>query len=430
MGGSAVRFFLARALSPRVQVNARWIGINAATRKAFAISGKEPGCPLLAQLAEGGAGQDMALERARASLGLADTLPDNHYLTWFRTINAGYPFLDYSKEETRTLDADLMEAYAAAAPPPPLSTGWSGDRICLPQGRLDQVGAAQEPSIDLVSAWLRLSAGITHTTQLRHSVAAFRTSPSGGARHPTDIGVRVGDGWPSDLAGSWWYDGLSHEFVRSACEHPKAKNSARSAVAIFPIASHVRRAMWRYRDARAIRPVAIDAGHVVETLVTVIQASGWTAWWDPTPGFVNDNGDLDPVFGYVIATRDAEQPQFAAARPLTSGAMRSGRYRTNPFISLIPGRGGITGENHLRNAAPASLSSGMIDALAWSIPSSRRDRPTTHEDLLHRFLTKNELNVLLQAGLLLDEIEGDALWREAKTWFDHDWYLSLLVLAT
>src|SRR5688572_32356434 len=39
---------------------------------------------------------------------------------------------------------------------------------------------------------------------------------------------------------------------------------------LFRSASHVHRAMWRYRDVRSFRPVIMDAGHIVETLLAVI----------------------------------------------------------------------------------------------------------------------------------------------------------------
>lgn len=425
----AVRFFLARALSPRVQANGRWIGVNALRRKAYAISGKEPGSPLLATLAGGSAASDPAYERAAAQLGLGEDLAEPGYLPWFRALNEGYPFLDYSQASTQAVDAELMGAYAAAEPPPPVATSWPGRRLALPEGRLEQNGAAQPPSLELMAAWLRLAAGATHLAPIRHSIAAYKTSPSGGARHPTDLGIGVGAAWPEALRGGGWYDGVDHALA--AGETPPAAPAAADdpRAVVFTVSSHVRRAMWRYRDPRAVRPVAIDAGHVVETLVGVIRASGWRAWWEPAPGFTQAGGDLDPVFGYVLAAPAGECPARGPSPRLVREARAAGPFRSNPLISLTPSGSGMRAENHAWPDSSLSVSPAMIDALAWSTPSSRNDRPTRPDDLIERYVSEAELEALIGCGLLLDLDEGDALWAAAKPWFDHDWYLSLLALA-
>jgi hypothetical protein len=403
--------------------------VNARHRKAYAISGKEPGSPLLAMLAAGEASSDGAANQAAVQLGLGESLPDPGYLVWFRALNEGYPFLDYSKSATQVVDAELMGAYAAAEPPP-VATTWSGGRLALPEGRLAQGSDAQAPSLELMAAWLRLAAGATHLVPIRHSVATYKTSPSGGARHPTDIGIGVGAAWPDALRGGGWYDGVAHDLApgETAPAVPAAAAADPRSV-VFTISSHVRRAMWRYRDPRAIRPVAIDAGHVVETLIALIGASGWRAWWEPTPGFTRAGGDLDPVFGYVLAAPAGPPPARGPSSSLVREARGAGSLRSNPLFSLVPGGSRILAENHLAPGPPLAVSPGMIDALAWSTPSSRNDRPTRAEDLIDRYVSPEELDALVASGLLLDLDDGDILWRSAKPWFDHDWYLSLLAFA-
>jgi hypothetical protein len=430
VGASAVRFFLARAVSPRVQANARWIAINAKRRRAFSVSGKEPGSPLLGFIASGRAELNHSFETAAATLGVDEQVSQSGYLYWYRILNHGYPFLDYSKSETLVADAELMAAYAAGADAPPLATNRHGFRYRLSPGSLERHHEqAQTASESLVAGWLQVVGGITHVLPLSHSQAAFRTSPSGGARHPTDIGLYLGDGWAGELQGSWWYDPLDHELIRSDSRSYEIEELD-GPIAVFTISSHVRRAMWRYRDARAYRPIVIDAGHIIETLLTVISYTGWHASWVPAPGLIEADDDFDPIFGYVIATRTYRVPHLRhnalpKPEPRTTAIESSDSYRTNPLISLVPTAEGIVGENHLTGTNLA-LSAGMIDALAYATPSSRRDRPTTASHLTGLNLDSQELQQLVQGGLLLSEAWGDEIWSRSQAWSDHDWFVSLL----
>lgn len=426
---SAVRFFLSAALSPRVQAASRWIAINATSRKSFSISGKDSGCPFLWFLASGRDSDFTApFEAAVKSLGVDETIASTSFLDWYRQLNHGYPFLDYSKEETRLLDTDLMAAYAATEQAPPIITERAALGRSLAHGKLEfGVSKPQEPSENLIAGWLRAAAGITQVRHLFHSTIAFRTSPSGGARHPTDLGLHLSGDWPAGLAGNWWYDPLDHKLMPTPDEHLTRVSTTSPTSAIFIVSSHVRRAMWRYRDARAFRPVIIDAGHVVETLLSVIAYTGWIGWWRPAAGFVESAGDLDPVFGYIIATPNKQPVDVSIDSPTLINRNTTGRLRTNPLISLRAATQEVVGENHFNHGSPITLTPSMIDTLAYATPSSRNDRPTAISDIQTRYsITTAELDALVNAGLLLPEAEGDRLWTLTRMWSKHDWFLSLL----
>src|SRR5205807_833371 len=122
----AVRVFLAAALSPRVQAATRWIGVNAVSRRAFALSGKDSGSPLLHWLCRGqrsggptNGPSDEAFVAAADRIGAHDQLDARGFLGWYRALNDDYPFLDYSSDDARTADSRLMAAYAAQGDPPP-----------------------------------------------------------------------------------------------------------------------------------------------------------------------------------------------------------------------------------------------------------------------------------------------------------------------
>src|SRR4051812_24388108 len=108
----AVRFFLSRVLSPHVQGGSRWLAVNAVKRQAFMVAGKDSGSPFLGWLAEGRQGTTPEFEGAAEHLGIDQTIDAKSFLGWYRQLNFGYPFLDYSVDDGRHADARLMEAYS------------------------------------------------------------------------------------------------------------------------------------------------------------------------------------------------------------------------------------------------------------------------------------------------------------------------------
>lgn len=426
---SPVRFFLASALGPHIQASGRWVGVDARSRRAFALSGKDSSSPLLQWLAEGRPAEGAPDIGAVVSrLGVDDRIPGRHFRDWYRALNNGYPFLDYGRGDALAVDADLMCAYATRSDQPPPSTPRSGARRALPPGRLHAAGIPQERNADLLAGWLRIAAGVVRLRPSTHGTVAHKTSPSGGARHPTDLAVTVGAGWPDGLAGDWWYDPLTHELAERGWTVPCAAPVEPDGV-VFAVTSHVKRAMWRYRDVRAFRPLLIDAGHVIETLLIILASTGWKAGWYPSAGFVRAHGeDSDPVLGYVTASPRSRVPAFAPARRSPDTADPGLALRTNPLMSLTVADGvGLVAENH-GSGQVQLVTAAMVEALAYATPSSRGDRPTTPVEIVTRTgLDVRSLANLVRAGLLVDLADGDRLWEQGRPWFVHDWFLSLLM---
>jgi len=433
--GSSVRvpsrFFLSAALSPHVQGASRWTAVNAKTRKGFAIAGKDGGSPLLAWLASGRpvGGDRSAFTTAVAQLGLDESLGGAGYLGWYRALNADYPFLDYAEPDALASDSRLMAAYATEAEAPPYRTPWPQAGRCLPPGRISCAPGPDPLSVELLAAWLQIAAGFTGTRDIRNLRIAHRTSPSGGARHPTELLIQVGREWQRALNSThqlYWYDGAEHALCPS--DAPPSATALGDEALRVTIVGHVRRPMWRYRDVRALRPVVIDAGHVVETLLTAVHAAGWQASWRAEPGTVVLAGDLDPTFGSIAinSSTDFRQDPEGNLGLFDRFATTSGPYRTNPLLNLFPTADTIRAEVPSL-ATTVELSPAMIDALAYATPSSRGDRPTLRADLLERFaLTDSQLDGLCETFLLLDANNGDDLWSTCRSWFKHGWLPSLI----
>jgi len=400
--------------------------VSALTRSAFVVGGKDGGSPFLRWLADGRTAAAPEYDRAAVHVGVDETIDGNGYLAWYRRLNFDYPFLDYAVEEGRRADERLMDAYSEAGSPPTPTTERDGERRALPSGGIEVPadGAAAAPGDALLGAWLQAVAGYKATSPGRRGPILHRTSPSGGARHPTDLGVALGPAW-GDLVGQWWYDPSEHCLIGGAL--PAGAPDGRGVV--FTVTSHVTRAMWRYRDVRAFRPVLYDAGHVIETLISVLRLTGWGARWAMTPSFLETSSGFDAALGHVAAAPGAAPPApVAAARE--ERAAGEGMLRTNPFLSIVAEGSRLIATNHLRPREHTAVSGAMIDALAYATPSSRRDRPTDSRSIAHASgATEGDLAALCDAGLMAGAEEGDRLWQGIRPWSAHDWFLSALVHA-
>ncbi|MFF2657690.1 hypothetical protein ACFVUH_10045 [Kitasatospora sp. NPDC058032] len=423
-----VRIFPARAMGPQVQANARWIAVDAASRQAYVLSGKDGECPLLTWIAKGRARDtEQDFVSAARGIGLREwpPAPAAGILGFYRRLNLNYPFLDYSVEESHQVDRSLMDGYAGHAAPPPVATPREGPRLGLDDAPLvvTPCGAAP-PQAALLSAWLSAAARITGRRQGRHGPIVLKTSPSGGARHPTDLGVIVGDGWPGELRGAWWYDGDQHALARADQDLRLEVDVPAGGIAVV-LTSHVERAMWRYRDVRAWRPVLIDAGHVLETLDLAVRATGWHTAWLPLPAFAGG----DPVLGVLAATPRPAEVQ-ARALPGLRTATADDEYRTSPFLSLVPAADGLYADVHGEPGTPLPLTPAAVTALAYANPSTRGDRPSTLPEISRNSgAAMDELRTLAAAGALLPAEQARAAWSTATPWTNAGWLPSLLVHA-
>src|SRR2546430_2637446 len=132
-----VRILLAKAVAPRLQANTRWIALDS-SRKAFALPGKDKECAILSWLAQARPTNDQPLQAAAIMLGVGENprpIQKLDYLSWYRQLNYGYPFLDYSKGETFEADQALMSAYSDNKSQPPVATPRSGESVGLRPGR-------------------------------------------------------------------------------------------------------------------------------------------------------------------------------------------------------------------------------------------------------------------------------------------------------
>jgi SagB-type dehydrogenase family enzyme len=140
-------------------------------------------------------------------------------------------------------------------------------------------GAAPVP-FAVMSELLQHSLAVTHETQ--HPILGtqvLRTSPSGGARHPTEAYV-VALNVEGVSPGVYHYNTRDHslELLRPgvfgeevvALSHRQARLDRAGAVMFF--STRWARHQWKYRYARSYRMVMFDVAHLVQTHLLVASA--------------------------------------------------------------------------------------------------------------------------------------------------------------
>ncbi len=244
---------------------------------------------------------------------------------YYHNYTHDYPFKDYSIPRAWKDDQELMQTYADHDDVPDKYKTYQGLRtIALPvpdKELMDGVkfGASnQEYPLDLetLSVLLYLNAGQIGTVELPViGESLLKTSPSGGARHPTETYI-----YASDVAGL--EAGLYHYCVK---EHSLKRIESKKRIAlvekcfsdfsptrgfdarlIFILSECFKRSMWRYREPRSMRAVLFDLGHVVSTIKHVGTSFGFDVK-------ASDNFDEDIMRDELLIDDTTEMPMYMIA---------------------------------------------------------------------------------------------------------------------
>ena len=254
---------------------------------------------LLNQLLE----QDVLLEcetrEERRDRAIANQWPWDVEARWFhyrtRRTRFGY---DLATERAQLL------AHAATQPPPPPFTDLGPPHLELPAPRRltadlgDTLGrrrtcrrfSSRPITLQQLATVLHATWGVTERrTDPGVGPLVLKTSPSGGARHPTEVycvALNVRD----LRAGVYHYCagrhaltptgaavdsvGLTRTVVDVVTQQPWAGHAA----AVFLMVSVTRRSAWKYPQAHAYRVLLLDAGHLGQTFHLVCTALGLAPW--------------------------------------------------------------------------------------------------------------------------------------------------------
>lgn len=439
-----------RLLSPRYAGPGKWAIFDPRTLRSFAAAAPDntlmpPVLRLLAGAGYGDAADAIAAALPGATRATIHSLEDQRllvdaeapgprargFLGHYQLVVFDFPFLDYSVETWREEDARIMTAYSQEASHPPVFTPLEGPTISLPtpstaaltpgRGELETLAAALHVAF-APTGWM--DGG-------RFGPWLQKTSPSGGARHPSDAVLVLRDRLGVLAAGQYAYDAQHHALVPVAPTGATRALAARTRVAIA-LRTRVERAMWRYRDVRALRPVLLDAGHVLETLSAVLYLAGWVPQLEyAREGPADGSGEWleEPVLAAITDASQARSIEDESADPRWNGHAE-GRLRTNPAAYIHLRDGYLAAESVWPRSSATEISEAELLCLTHCLPSRRDDRDVTRPGILAAVpgLDDASIDRLAAAGALLPAATVTALERSLTLWVEHGWYLSALAV--
>ena len=181
----------------------------------------------------------------------------------------------------------LLKSYLKESRQPPFfKTYRNAPRVRLPRhpppaGEFFRVLLARKTHREFSGASLPLSAvsqllfytwGVMGYLSTPFGHLAHKTSPSGGARHPTEVYLAAlnVNGLP---AGLYHYNARGHsleclhkgQMQDKAVQYCGGNALVKDTAALFLMTAVFSRSMWKYRFARAYRVVLLDAGHLCQT---------------------------------------------------------------------------------------------------------------------------------------------------------------------
>lgn len=161
--------------------------------------------------------------------------------------------------------------------------------VSIRDGRTDQNGSGALLNKDTLGAILAMAFGQVGTLKIHWSgePTVFRTSPSGGSRHPTEAYVVAID--VPGIEPGWYHvsvqppemellrrDGTNRDDLMEL--FPSTYGRAPFPVgAIVILTSLFERNMYRYREPRTFRTIHMDAGHLADTVELIAEALGLRA---------------------------------------------------------------------------------------------------------------------------------------------------------
>ncbi|MDQ3802525.1 MAG: nitroreductase family protein [Acidobacteriota bacterium] len=439
-----------RLYSPGYAGPGRWVVFQPKERRAFSAIGPDVVPDIVRILAKacGGADEQEVASvvphvNRRQLAGLADAgllvepshnggAAEDSFIAHYQLASFNYPFEDYFDPDWRDKEEKLLQHYDSLWPPPASIAKREGRFHPLPAAELsDLERGSTAPTLKWVSSLLRYTFGPIGEIKTSRLICLRRTSPSGGARHPTEGAVLLPEPLGDIPAGSYVYDVERHGLVESP-EEAALSTELRGVGDIgIMIRTRVERAMWRYRDLRAWRPVLLDAGHIVETLSLLLARRGLNSHVVSAPPSQQSNLAWleEPDLALIIASRGEGQGGWRwAGADGDKADDDAGEYLTNPAVYLTFRPGGLRSHTLWPRHDTADLDFVDFRILSHCLPSNRGDRITTAEGIQAAVegATPDHISALARTGALLPRPMAAGLYDAARPWVRHSWYLTLL----
>ncbi len=448
---SKVIIVQSRLLAPSYAGSGRWMMVNTSSRKAYLATGSDgiPGVLQVLDVAKNGITiEELSQKNPSLSSQQIKQMIKNELLVpsletsepfWklYHNYSYNYPFQDYSDPLWREKDQRLMEAFAKVSNPPALYTEYKGTRISLPLGNqpinevAKQIDLAQTSLATRLSFVLKFTFGTIGYVESNFMTCLHRTSPSGGARHPTDAYIAILRDMDDIASGYYAYDAQNHSLVKVK-DISVLQDVDNDIVAKVSIRSKIERSMWRYREVRAYRPILLDAGHIIETLVQAAGMCGLYAF-----ASLPNTSDIDidewfeqPDLQEVVIRKDsATKTQVECHESKYEALYKAGIGGiTNPFLYLSISEGNMTAYMDWPKPNFMTLNASDMAILSHCTPSLRGDRDTSLEGIQKAFpdVTIERIEQMSNKGLLINEELAVKAYKTARSWAKYGWYISLL----
>ncbi len=341
------------------------------------------------------------------------------FLSLYQRLVHNYPFGDYSIQQTIDDENALMDTYAEFYAPPPSYIERTGTSFALPDA--SEYQKKSEDFLGDISRILHFTFGSFGPLKGRHGKFFHKTSPSGGARHPSEAVIILNVGLNNIPAGVYSYDFIKHTLVDSESAEIKAciTEQFKNCMAAIIIRSRVERPMWRYRDPRSYRPIIIDAGHIIETAKMLTENLGYDSCVS-CPIFIADcDGEwlkepflvaiaIDPEDNYIYPHTNYEASQEIAET--------ENSFVINPACFYTFNKMGILAHSLFPSISETPVTEASFKLLMRSCESDLK-------------LGSDE--TLKTNGLVISKSLGQPMLEGFSFWAHHDWDLSLLAyLAT
>ena len=200
--------------------------------------------------------------------------------------------------------------------------------------------------------------------------------------------------------------------------------------------TRVERPMWRYREARSLRPVIIDGGHVIQNIRMFLQTMGFTLSLVKMPAD-NDFESFDfnaPLLAKFRMDGPKLNPSACVSRAIKKMIVPPNydpnqEYFCNPFLWLSFGEGELWGNCEYPISSKIRLDKEDFLILNYCIPSKRGDRPSRTVDINHAFgfKTNKRMQMLVSGGFLITSADSKYFDRKIEKWCRFGWYQNLLV---
>ncbi len=215
---------------------------------------------------------------------------------YFHTYTKDYPFIDYSSAKGSIKDYRLMKNYIKNSSPPPIYKSYKTKKFDLLKHTTEEIENLKfvrplehiknvSLSLEKLSLLLFLSFGKISTFKMDIlGESLHKTSPSGGARHPSECYVFIFSAIDKITPGVYHYLVKDHslslvdkkDYSGEIKEIFYQTNHFRpnKFKAIITITSLFERSMWRYREPRSFRASVFDIGHLIATIRVASQSLG------------------------------------------------------------------------------------------------------------------------------------------------------------